>query len=133
MTTEQEIVSRLMDSLRSTLPRMVNITPAFASASIEGLGSNPRADIVVSGDNRLPVIIQIKNSGKNQDLPLATAHVTKTLYQANADVNPKIVLITNSKISKLLQRELDEQHVKIFKLENFENLVKQLADFILKE
>jgi hypothetical protein len=127
---EVQLVDSLIASLKSELSPRFRVTPAYASASVEGLSPSARPDIVVmSGDNRV-FIIQVKNTGQGQELPLSTAHTTRVLSEANAAFHPKVVLVTASKISPLLQDELDDQNVSVFHFKDLNSVVRQLSTYI---
>ncbi|MFM0656077.1 hypothetical protein [Paraburkholderia sediminicola] len=127
---EDQLVDRLITSLNGELSPRFLVTPAYASASVEGLSPSARPDIVVSGGDNKVVLIQVKNTGKGQELPLSTAHTTRILSEANAAFHPRVALVTSSKVSPLLQGELDDQNVSVFHLEDLDALVQELLTYI---
>jgi hypothetical protein len=128
MITESEFVSKLASSLRNELNPDFVISTAFGSASIEGFFSNVRPDIVISrGDEKRPIIIEVKTAGADRQLPLATAHTTQALKAANMGMNPEIFLVTSSRVSSLLREELVSQDVEIFDEPQFDKLIEKLV------
>jgi len=130
MKSESDLAVDLLSELQVQLGPKYRVTPAYASASIEGLSPNSRPDIVVSGSFNTPVLIEIRGIDSDQDLPISTAYVTKILREANSAIEPRIVILTKSKIGSLLKDELDSQGVKSFNATNFRRMVSELTQFI---
>lgn len=130
MNTEQEFAYNLLAELKRKLMPKYSVTPAYASASIEGLSPDSRPDIVVSSKSGKPFLIEIRGLNGDQDLPISTAYVTQILRKANEAIDPRIVLITKSKIGKLLYSELKLQGVSVLNASDFREMTSQLVDII---
>jgi Holliday junction resolvase len=130
MNSEHEFALKLASSLRGHLDPNLEVLSSPFMAPTEGLSSGSLPDLVITGGpNVRPVIIEIKGS-KGQDLPLKTAQVTKVLYQANSFRDPRIALVTPSRVGTIVRRELEDQNVKVFNSDDYEELVRQLASYI---
>jgi hypothetical protein len=127
---EAQLVDSLITSLNVKLSPRFQVTPAYASASVEGLSPTSRPDIVVTDGDNQTILIQVKNTEAGQDLSLSTANTTRILKEANAGFHPKVVLVTSSKISPLLQDELNDQAVSVLRSEDFGALVEKLLSLI---
>ena len=124
---EYELLNKIKDDIGDRF----SVTPAFASASIEGLANSPKPDIILSDDNNL-FIIEVKNSAARNDLPLSTAHITQRLREANSQFDPKIILVTSSKIGPILNDELKSQGVTVINNDNIDEISREINSIVLK-
>ena len=119
MMNQEEIIKDLAVALKHKYGDKYQIVTQLVTASIKGLSQESKPDIVLyDGERDKLMLIEVKGTSPNNDLPFGTVQVLKKVKEANILSNPKIVLASPSNVSSLVESQLLNEQIEVIKFNN---------------
>ena len=116
---QEEIIKDLAVALKHKYGDKYQIVTQLVTASIKGLSQESKPDIVLyDGERDKLMLIEVKGTSPNNDLPFGTVQVLKKVKEANILSNPKIVLASPSNVSSLVESQLLNEQIEVIKFNN---------------
>jgi len=128
MKGESQLVTTLATNLAQRLGSGYVVLPQSHSSGL--VGGNPDITVYNSNTNQV-VLVEVKGSGLEFELPLATLPVLRRMRELNKELHPKLILITTSRVGLELRDALLHDNVYVLEAETQKNVVEDVAHIIV--
>jgi len=126
-----QLIEQINNKLPMQLGENYSIKPQYLDIINRRKNIEMRPDFeIINKKTQTKVIVEVKGSTLNDDLPLAILPLMNKFKYANKKPRVKFVLISVSKISKLLKDELEKEGFSIIEQSKNEDVINKLVDII---
>lgn len=126
----QDLVSEIASGLREELDHSYRIIsqPRYD----ESLSVRGSPDLVVMGKDGRVILIEVKVSPPEDDLPLATLPQMRRLKEHNRELNADVVLVSTSEVPRDVVRSLETYDIGVVRGRTGAEILPELREFIAR-
>jgi len=129
MFESDDVIKKIAEDLRERYGDKYQIATQLVTASIKGESIGSRPDIVLyDSESEKLMIVEVKGSSPNTELPLGAVQVLKKVKDANLTLNPKMVLVSPSNVSGLVESQLLHEKIDVIKFNEKENTSQKISE-----